>query len=79
MAGATGVLAGGTHHAFATHGEGYCIFNDIAVAALVALKSYESVRNILVIDLDVHQGNGTAAIFAEDERVFTFSLHAVCV
>ncbi len=74
-----GVLAGGTHHAFSRHGEGYCIFNDIAVAASVAMKSYESVQNILVIDLDVHQGNGTASIFAENANVFTFSLHAVCV
>jgi acetoin utilization deacetylase AcuC-like enzyme len=67
-------LAGGTHHAFADHGEGYCVFNDVAVAARV-LQRDRALRRILVIDCDVHQGNGTAAIFAGDDDVFTVSLH----
>jgi acetoin utilization deacetylase AcuC-like enzyme len=67
-------LAGGTHHAFPLHGSGFCIFNDIAVAARVLLAEGR-VRQVLVVDLDVHQGDGTAAIFAADPRVFTFSMH----
>ena len=67
-------LAGGTHHAFRDHGEGYCIFNDVAVAATTMLETGR-VRQVAVIDLDVHQGNGTAAIFEHDPRVFTCSLH----
>ncbi|MCA8987807.1 MAG: histone deacetylase [Planctomycetaceae bacterium] len=67
-------LAGGTHHAFADRGEGYCVFNDVAVAAR-QLQSQFGLRNILVIDCDVHQGNGTAAIFRDDPSVFTFSIH----
>ena len=67
-------LAGGTHHAFADHGEGYCVFNDVAVAAR-AMQSEGRARRVLVIDLDVHQGNGTAAIFSKDDSVFTFSVH----
>mmetsp|Transcript_5903 Transcript_5903/g.7018 ORF Transcript_5903/g.7018 Transcript_5903/m.7018 type:complete len:349 (+) Transcript_5903:154-1200(+) len=70
-----GNLAGGTHHAFRSHGEGFCIFNDIAVAAKLAQQHHASQR-CLVIDLDVHQGNGTAEIFDLDDSVFTFSLHA---
>ena len=66
--------AGGTHHAFPDYGSGYCIFNDIAVAAQLALKQ-GLVRKILVIDLDVHQGDGTAFIFRDEPRVFTFSVH----
>ncbi|TAE53533.1 MAG: histone deacetylase [Bacteroidetes bacterium] len=66
--------AGGTHHAFADRGEGFCIFNDIAIAASQLLAEGTFSR-ILVIDLDVHQGNGTASIFAEEERVFTLSVH----
>ncbi len=66
--------AGGTHHAFADHGEGYCVFNDLAVAAAVLLAEGR-VRRVAIVDLDVHQGNGTAAIFAGDDRVFTFSMH----
>jgi acetoin utilization deacetylase AcuC-like enzyme len=69
-----GVLAGGTHHAFADHGEGYCTFNDVAVCARYALN--HSVNRVLVVDLDAHQGNGTASIFANEPRVFTFSMHA---
>jgi len=68
-------LAGGTHHAFPLHGSGFCIFNDCAVAARVLLAEGR-VRQLLVVDLDVHQGDGTAAIFAGDPRVFTFSMHA---
>jgi acetoin utilization deacetylase AcuC-like enzyme len=66
--------AGGSHHAHAGFGAGYCVFNDVAIAATRLLKDGDAVR-ILVIDLDVHQGDGTAAIFAADPRVFTFSLH----
>jgi acetoin utilization deacetylase AcuC-like enzyme len=69
-----GNLAGGTHHAFKGHGEGYCIFNDVAVAARVAQQDYH-VGRCLVIDLDVHQGNGTAEIFTNDSSVFTWSVH----
>lgn len=67
-------LAGGTHHAFPGHGEGFCVLNDVAVAIRVLERS-KWVRRVLVIDLDVHQGNGTAAIFADDPGVFTFSMH----
>jgi len=67
-------LAGGTHHAFADHGEGFCLLNDVAVAIRV-LQRDARIRRALVIDLDVHQGNGTAAIFADDPDVFTFSMH----
>jgi len=67
-------LAGGTHHACADAGEGFCVFNDVAVAARV-LQREELIRRALVIDCDVHQGNGTAAIFADDDSVFTFSIH----
>jgi acetoin utilization deacetylase AcuC-like enzyme len=68
-------LAGGTHHAFPDYGSGFCIFNDVAIAARVLLAE-GLVRRLLVVDLDVHQGDGTAAIFADDQRVFTFSAHA---
>lgn len=68
-------LAGGTHHAFGDAGSGFCIFNDVAIAARVLLAE-GLVRRILVIDLDVHQGDGTASLFAQDPRVFTFSAHA---
>ena len=67
-------LAGGTHHAFADRGEGFCVFNDVAVAAR-ALQAEGAVEGAAVIDCDVHQGNGTAAIFAGDPRVFTLSIH----
>jgi acetoin utilization deacetylase AcuC-like enzyme len=72
--GAGGNLAGGTHHAFADHGEGYCVFNDLAVTARVLLAEGR-VRRVAIVDLDVHQGNGTAAIFAGDPVVCTLSLH----
>lgn len=67
-------LAGGTHHAFPDHGEGYCVLNDIAIAARV-LQRDGLAQRIAVIDCDVHQGNGTAAIFKDDPDVFTFSIH----
>jgi acetoin utilization deacetylase AcuC-like enzyme len=68
-------IAGGTHHAFANRGEGFCLLNDIALAADYLLHHTE-IGQILVIDLDVHQGNGTARIFREEPRVFTFSMHS---
>ena len=67
-------LAGGTHHAYPGHGSGFCIFNDCAVAARVLLAEGR-VQQLMVIDLDVHQGDATAAIFAGDPRVFTVSVH----
>src|SRR5438094_151188 len=72
--GVAGNLAGGTHHAFADRGTGFCVFNDIAVAAR-ALQREGLIERALVVDLDVHQGDGTAAIFADDPTVFTFSMH----
>ena len=72
-------LAGGTHHAYAHKGSGYCVFNDVAVAARLMQAEWHRHRRqllrVIVIDLDVHQGNGTAAIFREDPTVFTLSLH----
>ncbi|MBC6989455.1 histone deacetylase [Hymenobacter sp. BT491] len=68
-------LAGGTHHAFADHGEGFCVLNDIAIAAAYLLH-HGLARQVLVVDLDVHQGDGTASIFRDEPRVFTFSMHA---
>jgi acetoin utilization deacetylase AcuC-like enzyme len=67
-------LAGGTHHAFPDRGEGYCVFNDVAVATRTLQREHQAHR-VAVIDLDVHQGNGTAAIFRDDPSVFTFSMH----
>jgi acetoin utilization deacetylase AcuC-like enzyme len=67
-------VAGGTHHAFAERGEGFCLLNDMAVAANYLLK-YEHCCKILIIDLDVHQGNGTAKLMENEPRVFTFSMH----
>lgn len=67
-------VAGGTHHAFSDRGEGFCLLNDFAVAANYLLKK-NLANQILIIDLDVHQGNGTAKIFANEPRVFTFSMH----
>lgn len=72
--GVTMNLAGGTHHAFPDHGEGFCVFNDVAVAIRM-LQRDRRIRRAAVIDLDVHQGNGTHAIFADDHSVFTFSMH----
>lgn len=67
--------AGGSHHARIAQGAGFCVFNDVAVAAR-ALQAHRMARNILIIDLDVHQGDGTADIFAHDASVFTLSLHS---
>lgn len=67
-------LTGGTHHAHPDFGAGYCVFNDVAVASR-ALQAEGRARRVLVIDCDVHQGDGTAAIFAGDSSVFTFSIH----
>jgi len=69
-----GNLAGGTHHAFRSEGAGFCVFNDIA-AAILALRRAHGVRRAAVVDLDVHQGDGTAAIFREDPDVLTLSIH----
>lgn len=66
--------AGGTHHAFPDYGSGFCIFNDLAIAAKVLLET-RAVKQILIIDCDVHQGDGTAFIFQNEPRVFTFSMH----
>ena len=73
-AGASLNVAGGTHHAYADRGEGFCIFNDIAIASNLLLHR-EGLKKILIVDLDVHQGNGTAKIFQNENRVFTFSMH----
>lgn len=70
----SGVLAGGTHHAYRDFGSGFCVWNDIAVAAQTMLDE-RLVERVLVVDLDVHQGDGTAAIFSEQKAVFTFSAH----
>jgi acetoin utilization deacetylase AcuC-like enzyme len=72
--GSAGHLGGGFHHAFADHGEGFCLLNDVAVAARVLLGEGK-VGRVVIIDLDVHHGNGTASIFAGDPNVFTFSMH----
>ena len=72
--GRAGNLAGGTDHAFADHGEGFCVLNDVAIA-IRRLQADGRLERALVVDLDVHQGNGTAAIFEGDESVFTFSIH----
>ncbi|MGM3305255.1 histone deacetylase family protein [Anabaena sp. WFMT] len=66
--------AGGTHHAFPDYGSGFCIFNDLAVASRV-IQKLGLAKNILIVDLDVHQGDGTAFIFQNDNSVFTFSMH----
>ncbi len=72
-------LAGGTHHAYPHKGSGYCVFNDVAVAARLMQaewhRHHRRLLRVLVIDLDVHQGNGTAAIFRDDPTVYTFSMH----
>ena len=68
-------IAGGTHHAFRARGEGFCLLNDQAAAAAWLLANAPTVQKILIVDLDVHQGNGTAAIFQHEPRVFTFSMH----
>ena len=67
-------LAGGTHHAFRDHGQGYCVFNDSAIAART-MQAEGAVGRVVILDCDVHQGNGTAAILADDSTIFTFSIH----
>jgi acetoin utilization deacetylase AcuC-like enzyme len=67
-------LAGGTHHAFPEHGEGFCVFNDVAVAIRLLQRSGR-INRVAIVDLDVHQGNGTHAVFTGDPSVFTFSMH----
>ncbi|MXN92671.1 histone deacetylase [Flavobacterium sp. Sd200] len=67
-------IAGGTHHAYSTHGEAFCLLNDQAIAAQYLLDN-KLAKKILIVDLDVHQGNGTAEIFARNNAVFTFSIH----
>lgn len=67
-------IAGGTHHAYPTHGEAFCMLNDQAIAAHYLLDQ-QLVKKVLIIDLDVHQGNGTAVIFEKENRTFTFSMH----
>jgi acetoin utilization deacetylase AcuC-like enzyme len=67
-------LSGGTHHAFRERGEGFCVFNDVAVAARMMHREGRA-RRVAILDLDVHQGNGTAAIFADDPAVYTLSVH----
>jgi acetoin utilization deacetylase AcuC-like enzyme len=67
-------IAGGTHHAFAERGEGFCLLNDMAIAANYLLHT-NILKKILIIDLDVHQGNGTAKLMEKEDRVFTFSMH----
>jgi len=67
-------IAGGTHHAFTDRGEGFCLLNDVAIAANY-LVEYHSLKKIAVVDLDVHQGNGTAQIFRANDNIFTFSMH----
>ena len=81
--GVAGNLAGGTHHSYADKGGGFCVFNDSAVAARLmqaewmrAHRHWRKPLQVAVIDLDVHQGNGTASIFRDDASVFTLSLHA---
>ncbi len=72
--GLAGNLAGGTHHAFAGHGEGFCVLNDVAIA-IQTLRAETDLRRAVVVDLDVHQGNGTATLFADDAAVYMLSLH----
>jgi acetoin utilization deacetylase AcuC-like enzyme len=72
--GLAGNLAGGTHHAFADHAEGFCVLNDVAIA-IRRLQAERLIGRAAIVDLDVHQGNGTAAIFEADDAVFTFSMH----
>jgi acetoin utilization deacetylase AcuC-like enzyme len=74
--GFAGNLAGGTHHAYRDRGSGFCVFNDLAIAARFALQANANAR-VLIFDADVHQGDGTATIFADEPRVFTCSIHGM--
>ena len=67
-------IAGGTHHSFTNKGEGFCLLNDVGIAGNYLLKN-KLAQKILVVDLDVHQGNGTAQIFRDNPDVYTFSIH----
>ena len=73
--GISGNLAGGTHHAYRNRGSGFCVFNDAAVAARTLQKEINSKLRIAIVDLDVHQGNGTASILQHDSSIFTLSIH----
>ena len=73
--GASANLAGGTHHAHYDYGSGYCIFNDLAISAYYCKEKFKEYQNILILDLDVHQGDGTATMLKNDESIFTFSMH----
>ena len=73
--GASANLAGGTHHAHYDYGSGYCIFNDLAISAYYCKEKFKEYQNILIIDLDVHQGDGTATMLKNDKSIFTFSMH----
>ena len=73
--GASGNLAGGTHHAYYDFGSGYCIFNDLAICASYCLRNFTDFKNILIVDLDVHQGDGTAALLKDEDLIYTFSMH----
>ena len=70
-----GNMAGGTHHAHFSYGSGYCIFNDLAICAFKSIKDYKNINKVLIIDLDVHQGDGTASILKNHRNIFTFSMH----
>jgi len=70
-----GNMAGGTHHAHFSYGSGYCIFNDLAICAIKSIIDYDNINNVLIIDLDVHQGDGTASILENHCDIFTFSMH----
>jgi acetoin utilization deacetylase AcuC-like enzyme len=72
--GASANIAGGTHHAFRDRGEGFCLFNDVAIGSYYAIEKHQ-MQSILIIDLDVHQGNGTASVLKNNDKVFTFSMH----
>ena len=73
--GSSGNLAGGTHHAYYDFGSGYCIFNDLVICANYCLRNFTDFKNILIVDLDVHQGDGTAALLKNEDSVYTFSMH----
>ena len=73
--GIAGNLAGGTHHSYFDYGSGYCIFNDLVICASYAKNNYNKIKKVLIVDLDVHQGDGTASMTSGDDSVFTFSMH----
>ena len=73
--GIAGNMAGGTHHAHYSGGSGYCIFNDLVICAKVARRNHEKINKVLIIDLDVHQGDGTASMLSNNQDFFTFSMH----